>query len=396
VSLPYLLLVNLRRNLVRSLLTGGAVAVAMFLYCFLHGILDTLQDSIEVGSESRLVTRNAISIIFDLPLPYRERIKAVPGVEEVTYSNWFGAQDPADPRGFFPQFGIDAATWVPMYASEFDIVDSEPAQPGASAPAGCDPKLAAFFADQTGAIVGEKLMQKKGWNVGQTVTLAGTIYPGDHPFTVKAVYRARNKTFGDEQFMFHWKYLNQLAGEKANAGTYTLSLKDPSMAAAVAGAVDDLFEMSADRTKTETERAFSAGFISMYGNVPFVIRVVGLAVVFAILLVAANAMMMGFRERTTEIGVLKTLGFPDGTVFGLVLAEAAVLTLLGGALGGFGAKALIEGTGFNAGGMLPPMSVHDATVGVAMGLAAGIGFVAGVVPATLALRLPIVNALRRA
>src|SRR5205085_4489308 len=138
---------------------------------------------------------------------YRERLAAIPGVESVTISNWFGGQDPKNTKNFFAQFGVDAATYLPMYANDVEIIDASPAPEGAPAPPGLDPRLAAFMADQTGAIVGEELLQKNGWKLGQTVTLAGTIYPGNWPFTIRAVYRPKNKVFGASTMLFHWKYL---------------------------------------------------------------------------------------------------------------------------------------------------------------------------------------------
>jgi putative ABC transport system permease protein len=178
-------------------------------------------------------------------------------------------------------------------------------------------------------------------------------------------------------------------------GWYILRLSEPGRAGEIARAVDALYENSAARTRTETERAFQAGFVSMYGNVPFLIGVIGLAVVFAILLVAANTMMMAARERVAEYGVLKTLGFEDGTLFRLVLAEAAAITLIGGVSGALLAKWALEGTQFNAGGFLPPMTVSWATVGIGAGIALLMGAVSGLVPAWQASRRPIVDALRR-
>jgi putative ABC transport system permease protein len=156
-----------------------------------------------------------------------------------------------------------------------------------------------------------------------------------------------------------------------------------------------MYENSSAPTRTETEKAFQAGFVSMYGNLPFVVRVIGLAVVFAILLVAANTMVMSFRERTTEIGVLKSLGFEDGTIFRIVLAEAAIITLGGGLAGTLLAKFAIEGSGFNFGGFLPPMTVYWSTVALGTGVALLVGAVSGLVPAWQAARLNIVDALRR-
>jgi putative ABC transport system permease protein len=177
-------------------------------------------------------------------------------------------------------------------------------------------------------------------------------------------------------------------------GTYVLELSDPSQASSVIRAVDSQFENAAPATLTETEQAFQAGFVSMYGNVPFVLRVIGLAIVFSILLIAANTMMTAIRERTSEFGVLKTLGFSDGAVFAMVLAEAAVITLGGGLLGALGAKFLVDGASV-PGGFLPPMSVYWGTVITGISIAVVIGAISGFIPALQASRLRIVDALRR-
>jgi putative ABC transport system permease protein len=184
-------------------------------------------------------------------------------------------------------------------------------------------------------------------------------------------------------------------GGQGRVGWYVLELSDPSHAGDVTQAVDALFRNSAAATRTETERAFQAGFVSMYGNVPFLIGVIGLAVVFAILLVAANTMMMATRERTGEYAVFKTLGFEDGFIVRIVLAEAAIITLGGGLTGALLAKFLLEGSGFNAMGLLPPMTVSWNTVAIGIGIAVLMGAVSGVIPAWQNARLPIVQALRR-
>ena len=390
-----LVLVNLGRNKRRTILTLLSVTVALFLFCSLGGVLDTLQEAIKVGSETRLVTRNAISLVFPMPLSYRDRIAVLPGVKSVALQNWFGATDPKNPRNFFAQFGVDDA-FFPIYAGDMTLVEASPPQADVAVPQGMDPKLASYLAEQTACVVGEKLLQKMGWKLGQTVTLSGTIYPGSWPFTIRAVYRARKKSFGEETMFFHWKYLNEHGMQgRAWVGVYVLDLGDPGRAADLAKQVDAMFENSDAATRTESEQAFQAGFVSMYGNIPFVLRVIGLAVVFAILLVAANTMMMAFRERVSEFGVLKTLGFEDGMVFRMVLAEAAIITLGGGLLGSLGAKFAIEGSGFNVGGFLPPMSVHWSTVATGIGVAFLVGAVSGLIPAWQAARLRIVEALRR-
>ncbi len=389
-----LVIVNLFRNPLRTFLTMASVTVALFLYCTLGGVLDTLQEAIKVGSESRLVTRNKISLVQWIPMAYRQRIEAVPGVKRVAVQNWFGGQDPADTRGFFAQFGVDDPYFA-IYGKDIDIVQASPAMAPVTVPEGADRKLAAYFVERTACVIGETLLLKKGWKLGQTITVAGTIFPGNWPFTIRAVYRARNKSFGEEIMFFHYAYLNEKGmGGQGAAGTFVLELTDPTQASAITRAVDSQFENAAPATLTETEQAFQAGFVSMYGNIPFVLRVIGLAIVFSILLIAANTMMTSIRERTGEIGVLKTLGFSDGAVFGMVVIEAAVITLGGGLLGAIGAKFLVEGRTI-FGGFLPPMSVYWGTVLTGVSIALVIGAVSGLIPAMQASRLRIVDALRR-
>jgi putative ABC transport system permease protein len=388
-----LVFVNLSRNKLRTLLTTLSVAVALFLFSALGGVLDTISDSIRIGSETRIITRNAIALVFPLPLSYLERLRTVTGVRAVSWSNWFGGRDPVNPRNFFPQFAVDAGTFFPMYANDIEIVQAAPA--AGAAPPGVDPKLASFFEERTACAVGEDLLEKQGWKLGQTIRLNGTIYPGSWAFTIRAVYRPKSKAFYGESMYFDWKYLYENSQRRAGVGVYYLSLDDPGRAADIAKQVDLLFENSSAATHTESEQAFQAGFISYYGNLPFVIRIIGLAVVFAILLVAANTMAMAVRERTAEVAVLKTLGFSDGTVFRIVLAEGALITLGGGLLGALLAKLLIDTSGFNAGGLLPPMRVHWSTVMTAVTAAGLVGAASGLLPAWQASRMRIVDALRR-
>jgi putative ABC transport system permease protein len=396
MSVFKLILINLGRNTRRTILTMLSVRVALFLFCALRGVLDTLEASIKVGSETRLITRNKISLIFPLPLSYRERLAGIPGVKGVSYANWFGGRDPVDPHNFYAQFAVDAPTYIPMYTRDIEMVAGDPPQVQVAVPAGLDPKLAAFLSERDACVVGERLFKRMKWKLGQRVPVSGTIYPGTWTFTIRAVYRAKDPAFGEESLLFHWKYLSEKGmGGQGTVGWYVLELSDPSRAGAVAHEVDAIYESSAAPTRTETERAFQAGFVSMYGNVPFLIGVIGIAVVFAILLVAANTMMMAARERTAEIGVMKTLGFEDRTIFRVVLAEAAIITLGGGLIGALFAKWLIESSGFNAGGLLPPMTISWATVTIGIAIAVLMGATSGLLPAWQASRLSIVDALRR-
>ena len=396
MSLFSLVLVNLGRNKLRTTLTLLSVVVALFLFCALRGVLDTLEASIKVGSEARLVTRNAISLIFPLPLAYRERLMAIPGIQRVSYANWFGGRDPVDPGNFYAQFACDAETYMVIYDSDVEIVAADPAQVPVAMPPGVNPKLAAFMSERDACLVGESLFKRMKWKLGQKVPVSGTIFPGTWTFTIRAVYHAKNPAFGEESMLFHWKYLSERGmGGQGIVGWYLLQLSDPGRAGEITRQVDALYANSAASTRTETERAFQAGFVSMYGNVPFLIGFIGLAVVFAILLVAANTMMMATRERIPEFGVLKTLGFDDGTLFRMVLIEAAIITFGGGVVGALLAKFLIEGSRFTGGGFLPPMTVSWTTVITGVAIAVLMGATSGLIPALQASRLRIVDALRR-
>ena len=392
MSLLSLIFVNLGRNKIRTTLTLLSVMVALFLFCALRGVLDTLQESIKAGEQTRLVVRNAVSLVQPLPQSYKSRLQAVPGVERVAIENWFGGQDPNDAKGFFAQFGVDDDL-LPIYRDDMEIVEASPAPAAVALPPGADPKLAAYYGEQTACIVGRELMVKKGWKLGQTITLAGTIYPGNWPMTIRAVYRAKKKAFGEQTVFFPFRYLEQKGMNGSGwVGIYVLKLTDPKQSATISKNVDEMFVNSSYATLTESEQAFQAGFVSMYGNVPFLIGLLGIAVVFAILLVAANTMVMAMRERVSEFGVLKTLGFEDGTIFAMVLAEAAIITLGGGILGALLAKYLLGGVNL---GFLPPLTIYWSTAITGMAIALTIGAVSGLIPAWQASRLRIVDALRR-
>ena len=372
--------VNLSRSKRRTILTTLSVAAALFLFVSLRSVNTTLQDAAEVGSESRMVTRNAISIVFSLPEAYYQWLSAVPGVERVSWAVWFNGIY-RDPRDFFPSFAIQADSYLATY-------------PEAVIP---ERQRQAFMAERTAAIVGTGLMERFGWSLGQTVTLTSPIYPADNdwPFTIRGVYTPTNPSFGDQLFFFHYEYLYEHSLRGAQPGWYVLQLEDPAVAASVAETIDEHYRNSRAATRTETERAFQTGFITMYGNVGFLMNAVGLAVFFAILLVAASTMMMAARERTSEVAVLKTLGFGDRLLFGLVLAEAATITLIGGLLGVFGAKLIFEGTQFQGAGFLPGFQVKWSTAIAGMAIALLLGLISGIVPAWQAARLPVAQTLRR-
>lgn len=370
--------VNLTRNKRRTILTVLSVAAALFLFAALRSVNTTLEDARQVGSESRMAVRNAISIVFPLPEAHRSWLSTVPGVRRVTWGNWFHGVY-RDRRDFFPSFAVDVDNYFDVYPEM--VVPEDQKQ--------------AFMRERTAALVGTGLIERFGWRLGQTINMTSLIYSPDRawPFTIRAVYTPL-PGWTDEAFYFHYDYLFEMV-DWVQPGWYVLELEDPSAAATVAATIDRHYENSRFSTRTETERAFQAGMVSMFGNVGLLMNAVGIAVFFAILLVAANAMMMAARERVSEVAVLKTLGFSDRLLFGLVLAEAAAITGSGGLLGVLLAKVLFEGTGFQGMGFLPGFEVKLATAALGMLIAIVLGLISGLVPAWQAARLPVARTLRR-
>ena len=369
---------NLTRHKRRTVLTTLSVALALFLFASLRSVVTTLHAGTDVGSESRMIVQSAKAIVFFLPQSYRERLLAVPGVQAVTWANWFGGVY-QDPKNFFAQFAVDPESYLDVYAKDFAM----PAD-----------QRAAFIKERTACMVGKSLLDKFGWKLGQNVTLKGSIFQGDWTFTIRGVYRSLDPVFAEEAMLIHYDMVYERNRRWVQPGWYVLQLKDPSVAPQVAAAIDSGFKNSSDPTKTGTERAFNASFVTMWGNVSFLMDSIGMAVVFAILLVAANSMMLSARERTNEVGVLKTVGFSDRLLFGLVMAEASSIALVGAVLGLGAAKVLYPAIHFSALGFLPGFAVTPGTLALGCAIAALLALASGLVPAWTAARLSAVQALR--
>lgn len=372
-----LVLSNLLRNKRRTVLTVFSVTVAFFLYGTLRSVITTLDSAAEMGSEARLVVSNASGVTFLLPEAHRQRLETVDGIASVSWANWFGGYY-QDPQDFFAQFAIKADTYLPMYP-EIEITQGD---------------IDAFYRERTAAIVGVGLLEKYGWQIDQNVTLQSPFTDHDWEFTIRAAYTPTNPSYGDQTMFFHYEYFYEGTDGQLTPGWFILQLEDPDRAAEIAATIDAMFENSTAPTKTETERAWQAGFITMWGNIGFLVRALGTAVFFAILFVAANTMMMAARERVGEYAVMKTLGFPNVTVFGIVLAESLFITLLGGGLGLLLARWIFsQPTPLNT--FFPGFGVRVDTLLLGIGLAALLGLVSGAIPAWQSSRLSVVNALRR-
>jgi putative ABC transport system permease protein len=375
--LPFILR-NLKRKKTRTILTVGSIAVALFLFGLLVTIETSLNAGVDVAGADRLVVRNRISLIQPLPLSYQQRLRQLDHVSDATHASWFGGIY-QDERNFFPQFAVDTRTYRNVF-TEFVIRDDQ---------------WQAFLGDREGAVVGNATAERFNWEVGDRIPIKGTIFQGTWEFNIRAIYEGQTAEADETQFWFHYDYLDERRqfGEGL-VGWYTVKIDDPDNAVGVAEAIDDRFSNSAWETSTETEKAFAAGFAKQIGNIRLIVLSIGAVVLFTLLLVTGSAMATAVRERIPELGVLKTLGFGDGAVLGLVLGESVLIALVGGGLGIAAAK-IFTLSGDPTRGMLPYFYLGPDSMALGLALALVVGLLAGAVPAITAKRLKIVDALRR-
>jgi putative ABC transport system permease protein len=369
---------NLFRKKFRLMLTIGSFAVALFLFGILAVVRGAFSQGVEVAGADRVVVINKVSLIQPLPYAYRERLLRTPGVKDVTFANWFGGVY-QDERNFFAQFAIDTDTYRQMF-TEFAVPDAQ---------------WQAFVDDREGAIVGRGLAERFGWKVGDRVPIRGTIFPGNWEFNIRGIYNGTRSADDVTQFWFHWKYLDERSQyQKGMVGWYTVRVDDPNDSARLVQAVDQEFANSPWETKTETEKAFATGFVKQMGNIEFLILSIGAVVFFTLLLVTGNTMAIAVRERTRELAVLKAVGFSDRFVLGLVVAESLTVAFVGGVLGLALCKLFTLG-GDPTGGLLPFFYLPSQAIALGVAASLGVGLVAATFPGWNAMRLRVVDALRR-
>lgn len=316
-----LLFRNTFRSRLRSALTISGVAIAVLAFGLLRTVVDAWYAGADATSATRLVTRNAISLIFPLPISYIEKIRSIDNVKTVSYGIWFGGRY-IDEKHFFANFAVEPRSYLQLYP-EFVLPEEQ---------------KEAFFRNRKGCIAGRKLAERFGWRIGDNITLQGTIYPGNWDLTLLGIYKGREPTTDERQFFLHWDYPNEtlkkLGLPRADqVGFYMIGIEDPDRAAATAEAIDGLFKNSYAETLTETEKAFSLGFIAMGEAILTAIQLVSLVVIVIIMAVVANTMAMSVRERSGEYAVFKTLGFGRFFLGRLILGESLLITGLGGLLG---------------------------------------------------------------
>ncbi|MFO1282075.1 MAG: FtsX-like permease family protein [Burkholderiales bacterium] len=377
-----LVLRNVFRHKLRTLLTALGIVVAIASFGLLRTVVDAWYAGANASSSARLVTRSSVSLVFALPLTYAQKIRQVPGVAGVSWANWFGGVYITE-RNFFPQFAVDAPSYLAMYP-EFTLTDSE---------------RKAFYTDRQGAIAGRKLADQYGWKVGDTIPLKGTIYPGTWNFNLRGIYRGADKTVDESTMFFHFDFLNESVKKiyprrGDQAGVFIVHLRDPAEAAQVSAVIDQTFANSLAETLTETEKAFQLSFVAMTEAILLAIQAVSFVVIVIIMAVMANTMAMTARERYAEYATMKALGFSNGFVAGLIVAESLGLALAGGALGIALTFPLARAFADAMGTLFPIFFVSEETVLLQIAATIVIGLVAAAIPAWRTARVRIVDGLR--
>jgi putative ABC transport system permease protein len=377
-----LILRNALRHKLRSALTVVGLVVATLAFGLLQTVVKAWYAGADAASNTTLVTRNATSLVFALPLSYAAKIRAVDGVGRVAYANWFGGIY-QDPKNFFPQLAISGASYLDIYP---DFVMPEDQRD-------------AFLRDRKGALVGRKLATEYGFRIGDVVPLRGTIFPGQWEFIVRGIYDGRQASTVTTQMFIHWDYLNETllktVPRRANqVGVYVVQIRRPEDAAAVSGAIDATFRNSLAETLTETEKAFQLSFVSMSDAIVGAIRLVSFVVILIIMAVMANTMAMSARERLSEYATLKALGFGPLFVARLIFGESLLLALAGAAIGMALLYPVAAAFAARMGTIFPVFEVAPATLLMQFVAALAVGLAAAVAPALRAARVNIVDGLR--
>ena len=377
-----LILRNLRRRPVRTTLTFLAAMVSFLLFGVLMILRIAFTMGVEVAGADRLMMTHKMSIIQPLPLSYLDRVRAVDGVSLVSYSSWFGGiyQDPSN-QVF--QFAVDPTTYMQMYP-EFKLPPEQ---------------MEAWLSDRQGCVAGADLAARFGWKIGQKIPILATFNrPKDGgttwEFNLVGIYSGTDEV-DKTQFLFRHDYLteNRIGGEGLT-GWYLIKVADPNQSERISATIDGQFANSPAETKTQTEQQMARGFANQVGNVGFIVTTVAAVVLFTILLIAASQMSLAVRERTNEIGALKAIGFSDGLVLRLLLAESLVIAVFAGAVG-LALAWLVGQGGDPTGGLLPIWLLRPGDIAIGLAIAAVLGLLAGTMPAVAAMRLRISDALRR-
>jgi putative ABC transport system permease protein len=382
-------LVLVRKNLFRKKLRAGLMVIAILIAFAIFGVLAGFYSAFnwrqEQAAADHLVVANKINFTLPLPFAYYNRVRAIEGVRQVTYASWFGGYY-QDPRNVVAAMAVDPETYFDIYASWFELPE---------------PVRREFLKERTGAVVGEDLALKRGWKVGDRIPLSSHIFSRRNgsstwDFTIVGLFRARTAGISTNSMMFHYAYLDETRSlQKNTIGWMVLQTTSPDLNDRVAKAIDQMFANSSAETSTDTEKAFNKAFAAQLGNIALIVTLVVGAAFVTILMIVGNTMALTIRERTREIGVLKTLGFSGPRILTLVLGESVLLALLGGLPGLVLAAIAAFALRTSMQNFLPGFAVTPEIVALGVALMILLGVVTGIIPALNAMRLKIAAALGR-
>ncbi|MFY7975166.1 MAG: ABC transporter permease [Rubrivivax sp.] len=377
-----LLLKNAFRHRLRTLLTMLGLVVAVVAFGMLRTIVEAWYAGAEASSSTRLVTRSATSLTVPLPLAYAERLRAVDGIDSISWSNWFGGIY-IEPRNFFPQFAVDPSSYLALYP-EYRLSDEQ---------------RLAWFRDRQGVVVGRKLADKHGWKLGDTIAMRGTIYAGTWSFVLRGIYDGADAGTDENQMLIQWAFINETMkarsrGRGDTVGVFVVGIRDPANAATISQRIDAQFRNSLAETLTETEKAFQLGFVAMSEAILLALQAVSFIVIVIIMAVMANTMAMTARERLAEYATLKALGFPPSFVVRLLFGESLLIAVLGGLLGMALTLPLAAGFAGATSSLFPVFRVSETTLLLQLVVALFVGAVAAAWPAFTMSRISIVSGLR--
>jgi len=376
---------NLFRRKLRAILMIVSILVAFMIFGVLAGFYRAFTWGEDQAAADRLVVVNKINFTLPLPISYVERVRAIDGVRQATYASWFGGYY-QDPKNFVIALAVDPKTYFDVYAARFELAP-EAGQ--------------AFVRERSGAVVGEELARRWGWKVGDHIPISSNIFSqrnGSHAwdFTIVGLLRGRTADDSTNFMLFQYAYFDETRTiQKDTLGWMILQTTSPSLNDRVAKTIDQMFANSSSETASDTEKAFNKAFAAQLGNIALIVSLVIGAAFVTILMIVGNTMMLTIRERTREIGVLKTLGFSGRRVLGLVLGESVLLALLGGLPGiAFAAIAtvVLRRTLAN---VAPSFAVTPTIALIGVGLMVALGVITGIIPAVNAMRLKIATALGR-
>ncbi|HBC47901.1 MAG TPA: ABC transporter ATP-binding protein [candidate division Zixibacteria bacterium] len=378
-----LIIRNAGRHKLRTALTIVGLAIAVLAFCIIRTLVSSYYASADVLPPDRLVTRNAVSIVFDLPQAYKEKIENVPGVVSVGYGTWFGGLYKNDMKNFFPNFAVGPDYYIDIY-SEFVLTPDEKEQ---------------YLKDKSGAIAGAKLADRFGWKVGDPIRLTGQIYPGEWDFTLRGIYKGSQQGVDENSFLFHYEYLDDKMKEtvpemSGAVGWYVVKIADPTQGPEISANIDALFKNSPAETMTETEKAFSLSFLAQMDTIITGLRIMSYLIIGVILLVLVNTMAMSARERISEYAVLKTLGFRPYHLGGLILGESLLIAFSGGILGIILTFPVLGGLAKMLQNFFSGFKVEMITIFMAIVFTASVGFLSALFPIYRAVRIKIVEGLR--